>query len=201
MRIIAGSAGGRRLAVPSGRAARPTTDRVREALFAALASWAGAGGQTTEESLSGLAFCDLYSGSGAVGLEAASRGSGPVLLVEADRGLAALAARNAADLDLRAEVRTARVEELVSRAPPNAFDIVFADPPYDVSSQQVGSVLSCIVAKGWVTPGGLVVVERSRRSPALVWPDAIGQCWSRRYGETVLEFGIADNLPAAEGGS
>ena len=189
MRVIAGSARGRRLAVPAGATTRPTTDRVREALFSVIATWAGRGGEPPEFSLSGIAFCDFYSGSGAVGLEAASRGAGPVLLVEADRRIAALAARNAADLGLRAQVRSARVEDVLGRSAPRAFDIVFADPPYDMGSEQLSSVLSRLVAGGWLAPEGLVVVERSRRSAATIWPDALPRTWSRTYGETILEFG------------
>jgi 16S rRNA (guanine966-N2)-methyltransferase len=189
MRVIAGSARGRRLAVPAGTTTRPTTDRVREALFSVIATWAGRGGEPPEFSMSGIAFCDFYAGSGAVGLEAASRGAGPVLLVEADRRIAALAARNAADLELRAEVRSSRVEDLLGRSAPSAFDIVFADPPYDMSSEQLSSVLSRMMASGWLDPEGLVVVERSRRSPAIIWPDPLARTWSRTYGETVLEFG------------
>ena len=189
MRVIAGSARGRRLAVPAGATTRPTTDRVREALFSVIATWAGRGGEPPEFSLSGIAFCDFYSGSGAVGLEAASRGAGPVLLVEADRRIAALAAHNAADLGLRAQVRSARVEDVLGRSAPRAFDIVFADPPYDMGSEQLSSVLSRLVAGGWLAPEGLVVVERSRRSAAMIWPDALPRTWSRTYGETILEFG------------
>lgn len=188
VRVIAGSARGRRLAVPAGATTRPTTDRVREALFSVIATWAGRGGEPPEFSLSGIAFCDFYAGSGAVGLEAASRGAGPVLLVEADRRIAALAARNAASLELKAEVRSSRVEDLLSRSAPSVFDIVFADPPYDMESEQLSSVLSR-VAGGWLAPEGLVVVERSRRSPAMIWPDTLARTWSRTYGETVLEFG------------
>src|SRR5215203_659107 len=189
MRVIAGSARGRRLAVPAGATTRPTTDRVREALFSVIATWAGRGGEPPEFSLSGTAFCDFYSGSGGVGLEAASRGAGPVLLVEADRRIAALAARNAADLGLRAQVRSARVEDVLGRSAPRAFDIVFADPPYDMGSEQLSSMLSRLPAGGWLAPEGLVVVERSRRSAATIWPDALPRTWSRTYGETILEFG------------
>jgi 16S rRNA (guanine966-N2)-methyltransferase len=189
MRVIAGSAGGRRLAVPAGVTTRPTTDRVRQALFSVIATWAGRGGEPAESSLSGIAFCDFYSGSGAVGLEAASRGAGPVLLVEADRRIAALAARNATALGLRAEVRCARVEDVLGRSAPSAFDIVFADPPYDMGGEQLSSVLSRLIAGGWLGSEGLVVVERSRRSPAMIWPDALARTWSRTYGETVLKFG------------
>jgi len=174
---------------------------VREGLFSVLAAWAGRGGQPAEASLAGLSFCDLYSGSGAVGLEAASRGAGPVLLVEADRRTAALAQRNAADLELSAEVRTARVEDLLRRPVPRAFDVVFADPPYDLGRDQIQSVLFRIAIGGWLAEKGLAVVERSRRSAPLIWPDILARTWSRTYGETVLEFGAADNLPETEGGS
>ena len=87
---------------------RPTTERVREALFSALAAWAGTAAVAPEASLAGLAFCDLYAGSGAVGLEAASRGAGPVLLVESDRRTAQLIRRNAAELGLAVQISTAR---------------------------------------------------------------------------------------------
>ena len=100
VRLIAGSAGGRRLAVAPGGVTRPTTDRVREALFSAITSWLGTSDRPAEATLAGIAFCDLYAGSGAVGLEAASRGANPVLLVEADRRIAALAVRNARQLGL-----------------------------------------------------------------------------------------------------
>jgi 16S rRNA (guanine966-N2)-methyltransferase len=189
VRIIAGTARGRRLAVPSGTTIRPTSDRVREALFSVLAAWAGTGGQPPESSLTGLSFCDLYSGSGAVGLEAASRGAGPVLLVEADRRAAALAERNAVDLELAVQVHTARVEDLLGRPAPRAFDVVFADPPYDLAGDQISSLMFGIATGGLLAETGLAVVERSGRSAPLTWPDNLEQVWSRRYGETVLEFG------------
>jgi 16S rRNA (guanine966-N2)-methyltransferase len=131
-RIIAGSRGGRRLATPPGDRTRPTTDRVREALFSAIASWAGTAAGPAEQALAGLAFCDLYSGSGAVGLEAASRGAAPVLLVESNRRTALLTTRNAADLALPAEVRTERVEQLIQHPAGRGYDVVFADPPYEL---------------------------------------------------------------------
>ena len=115
-RVIAGSAGGRRITMPSGRNTRPTTDRVREAVFSAVAAWAGTADRPPEEALAGLAFCDLYAGSGAVGLEAASRGADPVLLVEQDRGTAQLIRRNAADLGLPVGVRLGDVQR-PARAP------------------------------------------------------------------------------------
>ena len=176
--------------MPPGARTRPTTDRVREALFAGLGSWAGTAGQPADQSLAELAFCDLYAGSGAVGLEAASRGAHPVLLVESDRRTARLATKNATDLGLEVEIQIARVEELTGRPATKAYDVVFADPPYELASDAVGTVLAGLIEYHWLAPTGLVVVERSRRSPALQWPDAFAQVWVRRYGETVLCFGM-----------
>ena len=190
-RIVAGSARGRRIAMPPGQRTRPTSGRVREALFAALASWAGTAGQPPEQTLADLAFCDLYAGSGAVGFEAASRGAHPVLLVESDRRTAQLAARNATALGLEADIQIAPVEELTDRQASRAYDIVFADPPYELASDVVSAVLAGLVEHHWLAPTGLVVVERSRRSPALHWPEAFGEVRVRRYGETVLCFGTS----------
>lgn len=188
-RIIAGSRGGRRIATPPGDRTRPTTDRVREALFSAIASWAGTAATVPEQSLAGLAFCDLYAGSGAVGLEAASRGAQPVLLVEADRRTSLLTRRNATDLALAAEVRAVRVEQLARQRAGAAYDVVFADPPYDVATEAMDELLADLVGNGWVSSAGLVVVERSRRTPELSWSTAFTEHWNRLYGETVLCFG------------
>src|SRR3712207_1357199 len=128
-RIIAGSAGGRRIRVPSGAATRPTTDRVREAVFSAVTSWAATATAASEAALSGLGFCDLYAGSGAVGLEAASRGAAPVLLVEQDRRTVSHIRRNAADLGLAVTIRSGDVRALLRRPAETRFDLVFADPP------------------------------------------------------------------------
>jgi 16S rRNA (guanine966-N2)-methyltransferase len=187
-RIIAGSRGGRRLAMPSGDATRPTTDRVREALFSAVAAWAGTAASPVAEALGGLAFCDLYAGSGAVGLEAASRGAAPVLLVEADRRTALVASNNVADLGLAATVRVAKVERLVQAAAPRRFEVIFLDPPYALDTPSVQSVIAELVANRWLATGGLVVAERSQRALPLSWPTGF-EAWTRHYGETVLQFG------------
>lgn len=200
MRVIAGSAGGRRLMVPRGDVTRPTTDRVREALFSAITSWAGTSDRRADLTLAGLAFCDLYAGSGAIGLEAASRGANPVLIVEADRRIASLAVRNARELGLSAKVQVARVESLIAGTAPDPFDIVFADPPYDMDSAYLNDLLRFVVLGGWVTPPGLVIVERSRRSARLSWPVGFARTWQRTYGETVVEFGAVDSLRTTEGG-
>jgi 16S rRNA (guanine966-N2)-methyltransferase len=188
-RIIAGSRGGRRIAMPPGDRTRPTTDRVREAVFSAIAAWAGTAAGSAEESLAGLAFCDLYAGSGAVGLEAASRGAGPVLLVERDRRTAQLARDNAKALGLVVELVVSSVEHVVRRPPNQVFDVIFADPPYDVETTTVNAQLDQLVANRWVGSDSLIVVERSRRTPELTWPKAAAKRWSRAYGETTLSFG------------
>ncbi len=193
-RLIAGSHGGHRLVTPAGTGTRPTADRVREALFSALAAWAGGSAGPADQALAGLAFLDLYAGSGAVGLEAASRGAAPVLLVEADRRTARTATRNITEVGLGATLRVARVEELAQRPCPqtggvrSGYGIVVADPPYDLPTEQLDAVVADLVRHGWVAPDGLVVLERSARSPDPRWPPGF-ETWQRRYGETVLHFG------------
>ena len=183
-RIIAGAAGGRRIATPRGAATRPTSDRVREALFSAVESWCG--------SLQGLRFLDLYAGSGAVGLEAWSRGAGVVTLVESDRRTAALVADNARTLGFaRAEVVAGAVAATLARRPPAPYDVVFADPPYPLADTAVEQDLRALVEHGWLVPDALVVVERSSRSPEPAWPDGIEPVRRRRYGETTLWYGRA----------
>lgn len=187
-RIVAGSRGGRRLETPPGGSTRPTSDRVREALFSALASWAGTAAGSPADALGGLAFLDLYAGSGAVGLEAASRGADPVLLVESDARTAALARRNATSLALRAAARSTAVETLARTVADQAYDIAFADPPYALATEQLDAVVADLVANGWLASDGLLVLERSSRSSAPRWPAAVGETWVRPYGETVLHF-------------
>ena len=194
-RIIAGSHGGRRIAMPAGGRTRPTTDRVREALFSAIAAWVGTADAAPAESLRGLAFGDLYAGSGAVGLEAASRGADPVLLVEGNKRTAELTQRNVADLGLPARVRAAKVEQVVAQPAGQALDVVFLDPPYDVPSPTVTQVLAGLAEHGWLTPDALVVVERSRRTPDFGWPAVVGETWTRGYGETVLHYGACGPAP------
>ena len=163
-RIIGGTAGGRRLATPRGVATRPTSDRVREALFSAIESWCG--------SLHGLRFLDLYAGSGAVGLEAWSRGAGVVTLVESDRRTAALIADNARTIGLlKANVVAASVAATLRKPPSAPYDVAFLDPPYPLGEDDLAADLSALVDHGWLVPAALVVVERSARSPEPTWPE------------------------------
>ncbi len=155
-RIIGGSAGGRRLTTPRGQHTRPTSDRVREALFSAIEAWCG--------SLSGLRFLDLYAGSGAVGLEARSRGAGVVTLVEHDRRTAALISGNVKTLGFgQVEVLAASVASTLARTPVAPYDVVFLDPPYPLANADVEAALQSLVDHDWLSPGALVVVERSVR--------------------------------------
>lgn len=173
-RIIAGAWGGRRLVTPAGSGTRPTSDRVREALFSSLRSELG--------SLDGLRVLDLFAGSGALGLEAASRGASHVDLVESAKGAAAAIARNIADLGADATLHRTSAERFVAtdRGP---YDLVFVDPPY---ASEVGLVLSGLARL--LDADGLVVVERSTRD-AFVWPDGLEGVRDKSYGETRLYYG------------
>jgi 16S rRNA (guanine966-N2)-methyltransferase len=183
-RIIGGTAGGRRLSTPTGPATRPTSDRVREALFSSIEAWCG--------SLQGLRFLDLYAGSGAVGLEAWSRGAGVVTLVESDRRTARLIQQNADSLGFaKAEVVCAPVTATLARPPAAPYDLVFMDPPYPLDDATVGEELTLLPAQEWLVPGAMVVVERSSRSPQPGWPPGIDATRSKRYGETTLWYGHA----------
>lgn len=189
-RIIAGRAGGRTLRAPAGEQTRPTSDRVREALFSALASWLGTIDETVDAQLAGVSFLDLFAGSGAVGLEAASRGASPVVLVDEHRHAAQAISRNIADTGLTAKLIQASVRSFLA-APTGRFDIVWLDPPYRFASGELDELLA-IVAADWLAADGLVVVERAKRDTAPSWPASASDSWERRYGETVLYFAQFD---------
>ncbi|MEU3314424.1 16S rRNA (guanine(966)-N(2))-methyltransferase RsmD [Streptomyces sp. NPDC048387] len=183
-RVIAGTAGGRRLTVPPGTGTRPTSDRMREGLF------------STWESLHGVPdsrVLDLYGGSGAVGLEALSRGAAHTLLVEADTKAAQAIRENIKTLGLPgAEFRAGKAEQIVaSPAPGDPYDIVFLDPPYAVGHEELGEILLTLRANGWLTDDALVTVERSTRSGPFPWPEGFEPLRSRKYGEGTLWYGRA----------
>jgi len=183
-RIIGGSAGGRRLQTSRGKTTRPTSDRVREALFSSIESWCG--------SLSGLRFLDLYAGSGAVGLEAWSRGAGVVTLVESDRRAASLIRSNARSVGFPgADVVSAPVATVLRRSPRAPYDVAFLDPPYPLSLVEVDHDLDTLAGHGWLVPGAMVVVERSARSDPPTFPEGFVDLRERRYGETTLWYGHA----------
>jgi 16S rRNA (guanine966-N2)-methyltransferase len=183
-RVIAGEAGGRRLAVPDGRGTRPTSDRAREGLFATIVSLTG--------SLDGARVLDLYAGSGAVGLEALSRGAEHVLLVESEPRAVRVIRDNIEAIGLAgAEVLTDRVERVLARGPASTekYDVVFADPPYALAGDEVSAMLQNLNDRGWLAPGALVIVERATRSGPVSWPAGLRADRARRYGEATFWYG------------
>ncbi len=185
-RIIAGVARGRRLAVPKGTITRPTSDRAREGLFATMTAIRGA--------LHGARVLDLYAGSGAVGLEALSRGAARALLVESDARAARVILANMRAAGLAGgQLACDRVERFLARGPgaEPAFDIVVADPPYAVPGDEVTGMLTALASGGWLAPGALVAVERATRAGPLVWPAGYTPDRSRQYGEATIWYGLA----------
>lgn len=185
-RVIAGTAGGRRLAVPPGQGTRPTSDRAREGLFSTWQSLLGG-------PLDGERVLDLYAGSGAVGLEALSRGAGHVLLVEADARAVRTVRENVKSLRLPgAEVRSGKAEQIIRAAPPQEpYGIVFLDPPYAVSDDDLREILLTLRSQGWLTEDALVTVERSTRGGEFAWPPGFEAVRARRYGEGTFWYGRA----------
>ena len=162
------------------RGTRPTTDRVRESLFNVL---------TARMDLHGALVLDLYAGSGALGLEALSRGAASAVFVESDQRAAAVITQNIETLGVTgATVCRGTVATALAAGAENPVDLVFADPPYDVGESDVNDVLTGLTERGWTAAGSIVVVERGATGPEARWPD----CWerwpTRRYGDTRLEM-------------
>lgn len=159
---------------------RPTTDRVRESLFNVLAA---------RVDFAGAAVLDLYAGSGALGIEALSRGAESAIFVESDGRAAAVIADNIASLGAKgATVRRGTVAAVLSAGARQPVDIVFADPPYEVDATEIAAVLDALSRGGWTTDGTVVVVERAASGQELQWPDNWRVWPSRTYGDTRLEL-------------
>ena len=195
-RIISGIVGGVPLAAVPGSATRPTTDRVKEALFSRL------------DALGMIArarVLDLYAGSGALGVEAASRGASTVELVESEAKAAQACERNARTVNdavsrRAVTVHRSKVSSFLERVPPGPhWDLVLMDPPYPLGEDPLAAVLGAVTDR--LAPDGLVVVERSARSPEPSWPDGLVRYGDRKYGETRLWFAepAADGREAADG--
>ena len=179
-RIVAGAAKGRRLAVPA-RGTRPTSERAREALFSSLAALLD---------IDGARVLDLFAGSGAVGLEALSRGAGAVTLVESDRVAYDVLRRNIDAVGLAGAQPHRRLAAThLLGVPDEPYDLVFADPPYAFAQERLGALLTALAVPGWLADGAVVVVERSARGPAPPWPEAVEAVQQKRYGEGVLWYG------------
>ena len=193
-RIIAGSRGGRRIAMPPGDRTRPTTDRVREALFSAVTAWAGtaAGPPSSRSTAWPSATCTpVRAPSGwrppAVAPVTCSWSSAIVALHSSPG-----ATPKTSDCLSMSSSRRLNTAAEVSGQP---YDVVFADPPYELDTAIVSAQIEQLVTNTWVNAGSLIVVERSRRTPSLVWPDVAAKRWTRAYGETILAFGSIDQEP------
>jgi len=182
VRIIGGSVGGRRIAVPA-RGTRPTSDRVRESLFSSLDSLLG--------DWSGLRVLDLYAGSGALGLEALSRGATAAVFVERDKATVSVIKGNIATLGLDgAQVATADTESWCTRPADTTFDLVFLDPPYSVPTESLRIALDGLGRHGWLAPEAVLVVERDARDAADPWPEGPWEPMRRKdFGDTALWYG------------
>ena len=188
-RIVAGSAKGRTLAVPKS-GTRPTSERVREALFSRLDHM---------NVLEGAVVLDLYAGTGALGLEALSRGAATATLVEKASGAARVATSNVRSTGLNARVVTADARAYLAARSGQVLsgevDLVFIDPPYDIAEADMTAVLEGLAP--WIGPDALVVVERSTRAPAPTWPTFLILEDARACGETVAYF-AGPPLPEVE---
>jgi 16S rRNA (guanine966-N2)-methyltransferase len=179
-RLIAGSAGGRRLKVPA-TGVRPTGDRAREGLFNSLGSLLD---------LDGARVLDLYAGSGALGLEALSRGAAEVVFVESGPRVLPVLRANVASVGLPGgRVVAGSVPTVVAGRAPARFDLVLADPPYATPVEEVLGVLQGLVAGRWLADDAVVVVERSSREEPWEWPTPLAGLRDRRYGEALLRYG------------
>ena len=183
LRVVAGRAGGRRLAAPPGQSTRPTAERTRESLFSSLTSLLG--------SFDGLRVLDLFAGSGALGLETLSRGAAAVVLVESEARAQRTLRENVRALGLPgARVAPLRVERFCAEDPPPEapFDLVLADPPYALADRYLDRALQRLVSGRFLADDALLVVERSARAAGPTWPPGTSALRDRRHGEAHLWY-------------
>ena len=191
MRIVAGTLRGRRLVAPAGVATRPTSNRVREALFSALESRMTPG-------LGGARVLDAYAGSGALGLEALSRGAERAVFVEKDRAALEALRRNIRDLgvDSAARVLALDVRSLSRRAVPDGpFSLLLLDPPYRIDRSEVRGLIEALETGGAISDGALIVWEHATGSES-DWPEWVTPLSDRRYGSTTVSIGEAGRTAA-----
>jgi 16S rRNA (guanine966-N2)-methyltransferase len=179
--VIAGTARGRRLVAPAGDQVRPTKDIAREAMFSAL---------DARGALDDATVLDLYAGTGALAIEALSRGAAAAVLVERDRAALDAIRVNVQVLpELPVDVVARDVGRFVAGGPPPdaPFDLVFVDPPYDTPDEEITALLASLLAPGWLAPGSIVSVERPVRHSVVV-PEGLSNRWERSFGDTLLTF-------------
>ena len=174
MRVIAGRYGGRRLQAPPGAATRPTSDRVREALFSVLG-----------DRVEGARVLDLFAGSGALGIEALSRGAAEATFVDTAPAAIRAVRANLEALEADAEVRRADARRFLGTAPAAArqYDLVFLDPPYRLAGRLGGELTAALPAV--LAPGAAVVAESDRRAPLELGLPILDE---RRYGDTLIRI-------------
>ncbi len=185
MRIIAGAGKGRKLFSPPS-ITRPTSDRAREGLFSSLISSFG--------TLDGLHFLDLFAGSGAVGVEALSRGAGLVESVESNSASAEVCEKNFALLlnqpDLgKFKVHTTTTFEYLNHLANKEFEIIFLDPPYDVSNTEIEKILKKIQSNNLLSKFGVIAIERDAKGAVLAWPEGLQEVKVRSYGQGAIHYG------------
>jgi 16S rRNA (guanine966-N2)-methyltransferase len=182
VRVIAGEAGGRRLVVPRGDRVRPTTDRVKESLFSALG----------ESRLIGARVLDLYAGTGALGIEALSRGAALAVFVERDPLALRAIAQNVEATSVSSRTRVVKGDVAAFLGGPPAteapFDLVLLDPPYDLPDPALAPVLEALARRPWTVPSAVVVIERAADAGPPPWPPGWQSTWNRCYGDTLLWF-------------
>ena len=187
MRIISGSAKGRELLSPESEGVRPTSDRAREGLFSTL--------ESEFSSMTDLHFLDLFAGSGAVGVEALSRGAALVHSVELDFETADVAAKNfelVGSASSKYQVYRQSVEQFLMQASGIKYDIIFMDPPYPLTNGEVELLLGAIVMRDLLQPRGLIAVERESKGRQFIWPQApraMELIKQRSYGQGSIFYG------------
>jgi 16S rRNA (guanine(966)-N(2))-methyltransferase RsmD len=173
MRIVGGSHRGRTLRSVAGEGTRPTADRVRQSLFDALG-----------QRMDGLNVLDLYAGTGALALEALSRGARSATLIESDARACGVILGNLSDLELQARLVRAELPAALAQLKGEKFDLVFSDPPYAQNAAQ--STLDALSTNDVLAPGARVVLEMDRREPLPTPPKGIALTDERRYGDTIV---------------
>ncbi len=185
MRIIAGTARGRNLLTPAN-ITRPTSDRAREGIFSSLTSELG--------TWDGVAFLDLFAGTGAVGLEALSRGAEVVESVEKDpqalqvcRDNFEIVSRGLVELG-KFRAHGGAVNTFIRSASGNPFNVIFLDPPYEFTNEDIENILTALATSSLLAPAAIVVVERPSRNSPFAWPAGFTASKERKYGEALVYF-------------